>query len=65
MSRIVIAAVVLAVGGALSAASADHVIGQGVQGRPHGGHTVQRMLYWRHGLPVPYRYRHHRSRYAY
>lgn len=65
MSRIVIAAAFLVAAGALSGASADHVIDLGVQGRPHGGHTAQRMLYYRHGLSVPSRYRHHRSHYAY
>ena len=53
----------LAAGAIMSATTAQAYIGEGVQGRPHGGHTPQRMLYRRHGLPIPYRFRRHHHTY--
>ena len=41
-------------------APAQAYLGEGIQGRPHGGHTAERLYAYRHGVPYagPHR-RHH------
>ena len=53
----ILAVAALLLAGLASEASA--YIGEGVQGRPHGGHTAERMLMYRHGLPYRHHHRHH------
>lgn len=58
MIRIVAMAAVLLAG---MATEASAYIGEGIQGRPHGGHFAERMQLRRHGLH--YRRAHHRFHY--
>ena len=53
----ILAVAALLLAGLASVAAA--YIGVGVQGRPHGGHTAERMLMYRHGLPYHHHHRHH------
>ncbi len=46
--------------GLLGGTPASAYIGEGVQGRPHGGNTADRLYSYRHGVPYTGpRHRHH------
>lgn len=61
MTKTLMLAAALAVGlplGLASSASAQNALELGVQGRPHGGNTAERMFAFRHGIPY-HRHHHH------
>ncbi len=64
--KVIAAAILVAAGAMISTSAAQAYIGEGVQGRPHGGRTASRMLFRRHGLPIPPQFRRgHRPHYNY